>query len=225
MNLRELYATRFTRDDLRWKGAVWRILWNELVARWVGPDDTLVDLGAGSCELINIAVARRRIAVDVNSAVTADAGPGVEAHVAPADRLSFLGDASVDVVFTSNMLEHLPDKAAVTSVLREAHRVLKPGGRLIAIGPNVRYLPGAYWDFFDHNVALTDRSLTEALSLAGFSVVHVEPRCLPYTVKSSLPRMELLLRLHLVGRPLSSWLFGKQFLIVARAGGAAGNGA
>jgi len=216
MNLKALYASRFSADDLRWKGTVWRILWEQLLRRWVEPGDTLLDLGAGSCELINAAVARRRIAVDVNSEVVASAAPGVEAHVGPADRLPFLADRSVDVVFTSNLLEHLADKQAVLAVLAEARRVLAPGGRLIAIGPNLRYLPGAYWDFFDHQVALTDRSLTEALRSVGFEVVHVEPRCLPYTIKSSLPRTELLLRLHLWGRPLSGWLFGKQFLVVAR---------
>jgi dolichol-phosphate mannosyltransferase len=216
MNLRTLYASRFSAADLRWKSTVWRILWEQLFRRWAEPGDTLVDLGAGSCELVNAATVHRRVAVDLNPQVLTSAAPGVEAHVAPADRLPFLADGSVDLVFTSNLLEHLADKAAVLSVLHEARRILAPGGRLIALGPNVRYLPGAYWDFFDHHVALTDRSLTEALRTVGFELVHAEPRCLPYTIKSPLPRSELLLRLHLWSRPLSSWLVGKQFLLVAR---------
>jgi dolichol-phosphate mannosyltransferase len=214
--MKDLYRTRFSAEDLRWKSAVWRILWDRLIRRWVSPDEVLIDLGAGTCEMINAAVAKRRIAVDIDPQVNASAGPGVEAHVSPADRLAFLEPHSVDVVFTSNLLEHLPDKAAVLSVLREARRILKPDGRLIAIGPNVRYLPGAYWDFFDHNVALTDRSLSEALRAVGFDMLHAEPRCLPYTVKSPLPRSELLLRLHLKARPLSSLVFGKQFFLVAK---------
>jgi predicted SAM-dependent methyltransferase len=52
---------------------------------------------------------------------------------------------SLDVVFTSNFLEHLPDKASVEQTVKEAGRALKPGGRLICMGPNVKYLPGAYW--------------------------------------------------------------------------------
>lgn len=215
MNLRALYASRFSADDLCWKGSVWQVLYQDLLRRFIEPANTLVDLGAGSCEFINAVDAPRRIAVDLNPDVLSHAAPGVEAHVGCADRLSFLPDHSVNVVFASNLLEHLPDKAAVLSVLQEAHRVLAPGGRLILIGPNVRYLPGAYWDFFDHQIALTDRSLTEALRSVGLEVIHSEPRCLPYTVKSPLPRAELLLRLYLRARPLSAWLFGKQFLLVA----------
>jgi dolichol-phosphate mannosyltransferase len=216
MNLRALYASRFSPEDLRWKGVVWRIVWEQLLRRWVEPNDTLVDLGAGTCELINAATAKRRIAIDLSPTALENAAPGVEVHVAQADQVPFLGDASVDVVFTSNLFEHLPDKTAVLSVLQEVRRILKPGGRLIAMGPNMRYLSGAYWDFFDHHVALTDRSLTEALLTIGLEVVHVEPRCLPYTIKSSLPRSELLVRLYLWGRPLSSSILGKQFLVVAR---------
>lgn len=54
---------------------------------------------------------------------------------------------SLDVVFTSNFLEHLPDKPSVDGTIAEAYRCLKKGGRLICLGPNIKYVNGAYWDF------------------------------------------------------------------------------
>src|SRR5207247_9004253 len=48
----------------------------------------------------------------------------------------------------------------------------------------------AYWDFIDHHVALTERSLTEAASAAGFDVEHLVPRFLPYTTKSRVLDVE-----------------------------------
>jgi SAM-dependent methyltransferase len=139
----------------------------------------------------------------------------VEVRAVSADRLGFLGDAEVDVVFSSNFLEHLPSKAAVSGVLAEMNRVLKPGGRVILMGPNVRYLAGAYWDYFDHHVPLSHASICEALSLHGLRVEHVEPRFLPYTVKGSRLRWPLLVEAYLALRPLSSRLLGKQFLVSA----------
>jgi predicted SAM-dependent methyltransferase len=58
---------------------------------------------------------------------------------------------SLDVVFTSKFFEHLSDKPSLVATLSKAFRCLKPSGRLIALGPNIKYLPGEYWDFFDHH--------------------------------------------------------------------------
>ena len=41
---------------------------------------------------------------------------------------------TLDVVFTSNFLEHLPDKASVERTVAEAQRCLKNGGLLICLG-------------------------------------------------------------------------------------------
>jgi dolichol-phosphate mannosyltransferase len=120
------------------------------------------------------------------------------------------------VVFSSNFLEHLPCKEEVSNVLREALRVLRPGGTLILMGPNIRLIPGVYWDFFDHQVALSERSLCEALTITGFDLVRVEPRFLPYTTRSALPQAPWLVALYLMLRPVSSSILGKQFLIVAK---------
>ncbi len=53
-----------------------------------------------------------------------------------------LADSSLDVVFTSNFLEHLPTKPHVEKTVAEIKRCLKPGGTMIALGPNVRLVPG-----------------------------------------------------------------------------------
>src|SRR5205814_217752 len=118
--LEVLYANRFDARDRAWKNEVWGILWHRVFSRWVEPDDTVVDLGAGYCEFINHAVARRRIAVDLNPETARSADPGVEVRANSADDLAFLG-MEVDAVFTSNFLEHLSSKEAVARVLSEAH--------------------------------------------------------------------------------------------------------
>ena len=44
------------------------------------------------------------------------------------------------------------------------------------MGPNIRYVGGAYWDFFDHHLALTERSVVEAFRLSGFEPEKVVDR-------------------------------------------------
>lgn len=216
VNLATLYDNRFDARDQAWKARVWSILWQRVFRRYVRPTDTLLDLGAGFCEFINAAEARRKIAVDLNPRLPEFVGPGVEARCGPVEDLAFLSDGEVDVVFTSNFLEHLPNKDVLSSVTREVRRVLRSGGTFVIMGPNIRFLPGAYWDYYDHHIALTDRSVAELLMVSGFELAEVVPRFLPYTIKASGPRWEWLVRLYLAARPVASHLLGKQFLVVAR---------
>ena len=131
--------------------------------------------------------------------------------------------SSTAVVFTSNFLEHLPTKSAVLATLRYARAALRPGGTIIALGPNVRYVPGPYWDFFDHHVPLTDRSLGEAFVLAGFNVETSLPRFLPYSMSQGRQYPMSFVRAYLRMPP--AWrLLGRQFLVVGRSSGPAAAG-
>jgi SAM-dependent methyltransferase len=216
MDLKQLYRNRFDETDRARKARVWKVLYRRVFERWIHAGDTVVDLGAGFCEFINAAHARRRVAVDLNADTRSFAAPGVEVEAVSASDLSFLSNGSVDVVFSSNFLEHLASKEEVSRVIREALRVLKAGGTLILLGPNVRLIPGIYWDFFDHHIPLSDRSMCELLAITGFELVQVEPRFIPYTTRSALPQAPWLVVLYLILRPLSSAILGKQFLIIAK---------
>src|SRR5262249_39273417 len=134
------------------------------------------------CEFINAIRCGRKIAVDTSRTLATHAGTGVEALVGDVPGvLGQLGDNSVHVVFSSNFLEHLADKDTVLAVLGQIHRLLVGGGRVIILQPNIRYAYKEYWDFFDHHVALSHNSLSEALQISGFEVETVRPRFLPYT--------------------------------------------
>ena len=74
--------------------------------------------------------------VDFSAAKAAFAQKATGARTAAADatRLPFR-DGSFDVILIRDLLHHLPDR---TAALREAHRVLKPHGRLTLVEPNRR---------------------------------------------------------------------------------------
>jgi len=121
---------------------------------------------------------------------------------------------SVDVAFASNVFEHLRSPDHLLAVLRGVFTMLRPGGRLVVLQPNVRTIGGAFWDFFDHTLPLTERGMAEALTVAGLQVTECRARFLPYTTKSRLPQWPLLVRGYLAFRP-AQWLLGRQMLVVA----------
>jgi ubiquinone/menaquinone biosynthesis C-methylase UbiE len=215
MNDSHLYDRRFDPVERETKAAVWRILCEDFFQRYVSPSDAVLDLGAGFCEFINNIRCAAKWAVDADEKVRVHAGAGVNVRCAPAHDLGWLDAASVNVVFTSNFFEHMPNKEVLVTTLREVHRVLKPGGRLLVLQPNIRYAYKEYWDFFDHRVPLSDKSMAEVLETNGFQVLENYPRFLPYTTKSSLPKSPSLVRLYL-RLPLAWRIFGKQMFLVTR---------
>ena len=214
-DLSRLYKIRFEEAHLPRKNEIWSVLCEDFFSRFIGPDDTLLDIACGYGEFSNNMRAGRKIAVDLNRDAKTFLDDDVEFNYLSATELSELGENTVDVAFTSNFLEHLPDKEALDTLLEELKVVLKPGGRFVIMGPNLRYLSGEYWDFYDHHLGLTHLSLSEALQLKGYAVDTCIDRFLPYTTQGALPTHPALVRLYLKV-PLAWRIMGKQFLLVAR---------
>jgi dolichol-phosphate mannosyltransferase len=214
-DIERIYRHRFSCEAQRTKNEIWRVIVGRYFKRWLAPEATVLDIGCGYGEFLNHAQCRRRIGVDLNPDARSHLASDVEFHSGDARDLAFLSEASIDVVFTSNLLEHLPTKKDVEHVLKEAERVLKPGGRLIVMGPYLRFLPGEYWDFWDHFTPITDRSLVELLRSFPYEIEECHPKFLPYTTRSALPQAPWLVRLYL-RVPLVWKVLGRQFLIIAR---------
>ena len=212
--LQRLYEKRFAGKS-EYRTQVWRVLVNYF-AKWVPPGAAVLDLGCGHCEFINNVRAGRRFGMDLNPDTLNQAAQDVQILAQNCAQPWPLPEASLDVVFTSNFFEHLCAKSDLRATLKQAMRCLRPGGRIIALGPNIRYLPGEYWDFYDHYLPLTELSLGEVLTETCFEIEAQIPRFLPYTMSrpgSQRPiwMLSLYLKLEFV------WpFFGKQFLVVAK---------
>ena len=213
-NLDLLYQGRFSKKEVEDKSRIWEILCGHFFQQYVSPNDTVLDLGAGYCDFINNIQCREKLAVDLNDDTPSLAHANVTVHQASSTNLSFLADESVNVVFTSNFLEHLRTKEEALQTFNEVHRVLKKGGLFLILQPNIRHVGFEYWDFFDHHIALTDKSLIEGLLIKGFNIKRVISKFLPFTTKSKIPQHPLLVWLYLKV-PLIWWVMGKQSFLVA----------
>ncbi len=161
-------------------------VWKHLVAylqRWIPADSDVLELGAGWCDFANTVTARRVVAMDLDSTVRRAAARHVQAEVGDCTDLSRFDSGSFDVVFASNLLEHL-ERPATALLLAESARVLRAGGILMLLQPNFRLNPGGYFDDYTHVAIYTDRSLADYLRSEGWQMVEVFPRFLPLTLNS-----------------------------------------
>jgi len=213
--LSDLYKIRFTQNELPRKNAIWQVICRDFLQRFIKTSDTVVDVACGYGEFLNNISANKKIAVDLNADALKFLDADIEFHQCKATDLGLVIIENADVIFTSNFLEHLPDKKTLDVFLDQVMTALKPGGKYLILGPNLRYLPGQYWDFYDHHLGLTHLSLSEALQLKGFNVQICIDRFLPFTTQGTLPTHPWLVWAYLK-MPFVWKFFGKQFFIVAQ---------
>jgi SAM-dependent methyltransferase len=210
----KLYHFRFNKE-LAVRNNIWKILCQDFFQQYIKPFESVCDLGAGFCEFINNIDAKTKIAVDINPESKKYANRNVKVVICSSTGLSKKIKEKLDLVFASNFFEHLPTKEELTKTIYEIKKILKNGGRLIILMPNIRYVGSAYWDFIDHQLPLTDKSMIELLELNSFKILNHKTKFLPYSTKGKLPKILVLVRLYLKLPPLHL-IFGKQSLIVAQ---------
>lgn len=208
-----IYQARFDPATIAAKRELWNVLVEHFLQPYVPTDAVVADIGGGYCEFINAIRCQKKYVIDLNPDVKGYAEPDVEIIMSDASEIEALPKATLDVAFASNFFEHLPSKEVLFEVLAEIRRVLKGGGKLLIIQPNIKYAYREYWDFIDHHLPLTEKSLGEALISTGYRVGECIPRFLPFSVNSSPSKSTKLLKLYLK-MPLAWKLFGKQTFMV-----------
>ena len=212
-SLEKLYTHRFE-ESLEYRRKVWAVMVADFFQQFVDRGDTVLDLGCGYCMFINNVVCARKYALDLNPTAERMAGSDVTLFLQDSSRAWPVEAESVDVIFTSNFFEHLPTRETLEKTVAHAFAALKPGGKLIAMGPNIRLLPGEYWDFWDHHLPLSERSLGELLTNTGFTMQLSHPRFLPYSMVDA-PRYPTAFLSWYLRLPFFWRFFGRQFLLAA----------
>lgn len=205
----DYFHTRFIYRIERKK--VWAIIVGYLGELFIPSDSAVLDLGAGYCDFINQIKARERHALDISPVISEHAASDVVTHVESCVKMADLTDGHFDVVFSSNLLEHLSREESVET-LNEIYRILKKGGRFIIIQPNFKTCYKTYFDDYTHLQVFTERSLSNFIESAGFRIKYCRRRFLPFSFDSKFPFSAWLLKLYL---RLPFKPFAGQMLLVA----------
>jgi len=150
------------------------------------PGESVLDVGCGTGSL---ALAAKELAGSEGSVRGIDASPEmieqargkaakrgapVDFRVAPIEELPF-AEGEFDCVLSSFMLHHLPDEVKRAG-LAEVRRVLKPGGRFLAVdfGSTSRSVTGHLLSILGHSHAhgASLEALAPVLAEAGFTEVE-----------------------------------------------------
>jgi SAM-dependent methyltransferase len=86
-----------------------------------------------------------------------------------------MADASADVVYADQVLEHMSGIDAAREFTSEALRSLRPGGLFFVVVPDYLKERTFFWDVdYTHNFVTTERRVKQLFNDNGFDILHVE---------------------------------------------------
>lgn len=103
-----------------------------LIVGKLGACERVLEIGAGASNLLSVLNPPFGLATDISLPMLAARPDRARRVCCDASRLP-CPDACLDGIFSINVLEHAPD---LPGLVREAARVLRPGGLFVAVTPN-----------------------------------------------------------------------------------------
>ena len=195
--VKDYYNNRFKDQELDRKNMTWNTLCRYSFQNHVSKKDTVMDIGAGYCEFINNIRCYKKIAVDINPETKKFAKKDVTVLNHKLDILEEKFTQKIDVIFFSNFFEHLNTKEEIIRYIEASYNMLKHGGRVIILQPNIDLAKEKYWNFIDHKQPLTVPALVEALEINNFKIGKATRKFLPFTTKNSYPIYPWMIYLYL----------------------------
>jgi len=207
---------RFDNRKLKNRNLLWKILIDEYFNKYIENNSTVLDVGAGYCEFINNIICKNKIALDSSSIINKYANKEVKTIVKTFGEIPRDYYNKIDVVFMSNFLEHLDSKKEVIDVFKLTNKLLKKGGKLLIMQPNIDLLKERYWNRIDHNIALNGESIKEALILSNFVLKEYCKMFLPPTFQTKMPINRILIKIYLFIPSNLRLIAGQSFFVALK---------
>ena len=142
----------------------------------IEPPGDMLEIGPGTGSLATGAVAAgwRYRAIDASDTlVDALRAKGLDVTLAWAPPIA-AGDASCDVVYADQVLEHMSGIDAARDFVAESLRALRPGGVCFIVVPDYLKERTFFWDVdYTHNFVTTERRVRQLLYDGRFEVERV----------------------------------------------------
>jgi len=199
------------------KRTLWAILTEYLQKNFFPQQDRVLDLGAGHCYFINQLHASDKHALDIADVSHQYANPEVTVHNKSCEKLTEVFTQPFDIIFASNLFEHLKRKQ-FEKCLDGITEILRTNGKLIVLQPNFKHAYKKYFDDYTHRTIFTHVSLRDYLKASHFKIQECYPKFLPFSFKQSFDNSIVTSLLPVVLKFYLSLPFkflGGQMLIVA----------
>ncbi|EKE14828.1 MAG: Methyltransferase type 11 [uncultured bacterium] len=210
MNLKNIYKTRF--NNIEERKSIWKVLVKDFFQKFINDDEVVLDIACGYGEFINEINCGKKYAIDLNSDSAKYLNKSITFYCQSSTKIKSIKDNFIDKIFISNFFEHLA-REDINLTIKECHRVLKKGGQILILQPNIRFCANDYWMFFDHVTPIDDRAIEEVFSSHGFQLKKRILRFLPFTTKSNLPKSSIFIKIYL-GLPFLWRFFGQQSFLL-----------
>lgn len=210
-NLKNNYHETRIAYDLKRK-VLWQTLVKNYFAKFVDRNSNVLEVGAGYCDFINEITAKKKWALDLWPGIKKYANKDVSCLVGDIKNLNKISNNSLDLVFASNIFEHI-SKDDLSIFLEKLKNKLNKNGKLIILQPNFKKCMSEYFDDYTHITIWSDVSLNDFLRSKGYKVTESYPGFLPLSLKSKLPVIPLLIKIYLL-LPIKP--FAKQMLFISQ---------
>ncbi|MSO62562.1 MAG: class I SAM-dependent methyltransferase [Acidobacteria bacterium] len=148
-----------------------------LLHRFTEPPGTMVEVGPGHGTFAERAVAAgwRYTAIEA-SQILVDVLREKQLTVIPSWAPPIpVADASTDVVYADQVLEHMSGIDTAREFTAEARRALRPGGVFFVVVPDYLKERTFFWDVdYTHNFVTTERRIKQLLVDGGFEILLIE---------------------------------------------------
>lgn len=143
---------------------------NELIAEDMHPNDLIIDFGAGSGTFAQPLkdAGRKVICVETDAGLASSLA---EAGHVVVRNMEQIQDASIDRIYSLNVLEHIEDDQAILNLW---FRKLKPGGKILIYVPAFQMLYSKMDEKVCHVRRYSKPELKEKVEKAGFKVTGAE---------------------------------------------------
>ena len=124
--LSKIYEKRFNGFEL-YRRKVWKVLVSNYFSKWITKNSHILDLGCGYGEFINQIECSFRYAMDLNPKTKDLLDTNIKFIEQDCSKPWSIKPKSLDLVFTSNFFEHLPNKKKLDQTISEIQNSLKSG--------------------------------------------------------------------------------------------------
>ena len=158
-------------------------IWKEKFIDWMSPlsNKKLIDVASGTGDVVKLFLTKTNglneiTCVEPNIKMLEKGKQKLKKY----NSITWINSMAEKIPVKSNSFDYytisygIRNVSDINSTLKEAYRVLKPGGQIITLTPEWQYIYKSFYEDFTHRTPFTNVSLRDIHEMSGFKDIQVE---------------------------------------------------